>query len=123
MPTPFMHMALAERLIADPVLPAGLRDLLVSNWGAFLLGSIAPDARGELNLTDAVRALCQAGGAFWGVPLLAGEARRDIDHGVAAGFIGQGGLDAARCRVRNSHLGEGNCGALLIGNETCDGTG
>src|SRR6266436_5852158 len=45
MPTPFMHMALAERLITDPVLPAGVRDLLVSNWGAFLLGSIAPDAR------------------------------------------------------------------------------
>src|SRR5258708_27250290 len=45
MPTPFMHMALAERLIADPVLPAGVRDFLVSNWGAFLLGSIAPDAR------------------------------------------------------------------------------
>src|SRR5258708_39750816 len=45
MPTPFMHMAFAERLIADPVLPAGVRDLLVSNWGAFLLGSIAPDAR------------------------------------------------------------------------------
>ncbi len=45
MPTPFMHMAFAERLIADPVLPAGVRDLLVSNWGAFLLGSVAPDAR------------------------------------------------------------------------------
>jgi hypothetical protein len=45
MPTPFMHMALAHRLIADPVLPSTARDLLRTSWGAFLLGSIAPDAR------------------------------------------------------------------------------
>src|SRR5689334_2305202 len=45
MPTPFMHMALAERLLADPVLPQPIHDLLAENWGAFLLGSIAPDAR------------------------------------------------------------------------------
>jgi hypothetical protein len=40
-----MHMALAERLLADPVLPHPVRDLLAENWGAFLLGSIAPDVR------------------------------------------------------------------------------
>ena len=45
MPTPFMHMALARRLIADPSLPTTIRDLVQSAWGAFLLGSIAPDAR------------------------------------------------------------------------------
>src|SRR5882724_7305584 len=45
MPTPFMHMALAERLLADPALPPAEHDLLADHWGAFLLGSIAPDAR------------------------------------------------------------------------------
>lgn len=45
MPTPFMHMALARRLLNDPQLPRTAHDLLQSEWGAFLLGSIAPDAR------------------------------------------------------------------------------
>jgi UTP--glucose-1-phosphate uridylyltransferase len=38
----------------------------------------APEASGEINLTDPVRLLLAAGGAGWGVPLLPGEARRDI---------------------------------------------
>jgi hypothetical protein len=45
MPTPFMHMALAQRLSRDPDLPPSARSLLMPAWGAFLLGSIAPDAR------------------------------------------------------------------------------
>src|SRR5258708_32907601 len=45
MPTPFMHMALAERLIHDPELPEPEHALLRASWGAFVLGSIAPDAR------------------------------------------------------------------------------
>jgi len=42
-----MHLAFAQRVIDDPVLPATIRAFLTSpeNWGAFLLGSIAPDAR------------------------------------------------------------------------------
>ncbi len=40
-----MHMALAERLLTDPVLPQAVHDFLAENWGPFLLGSIAPDAR------------------------------------------------------------------------------
>ncbi len=38
------------------------------------------DARGELNLTDAVRALRREGMPLWAVPLLPGEARRDIGN-------------------------------------------
>ena len=38
------------------------------------------DSRGELNLTDPVRSLLKSGGALWGVPLLGGEARRDIGN-------------------------------------------
>ena len=49
MPTPFMHMALAQRLIADPALPGATRDLLRASWGTFLLGSIAP---ADLDLTE-----------------------------------------------------------------------
>lgn len=45
MPTPFMHLALAQRLHHDPTLPDETHELLDGVWGAFLLGSIAPDAR------------------------------------------------------------------------------
>lgn len=45
MPTPFMHMALVQCLITDASLPGSIHDLLRAEWGAFLLGSIAPDAR------------------------------------------------------------------------------
>jgi hypothetical protein len=40
-----MHMALAQRLVRDPDLPENVRSLLAPARGAFLLGSIAPDAR------------------------------------------------------------------------------
>lgn len=40
-----MHMALARCLLSDPQLPRAAHDLLQAEWGAFLLGSIAPDAR------------------------------------------------------------------------------
>jgi hypothetical protein len=54
MPTPFMHIALADRLIADPELPSGAHDALKQAWGAFLLGSIAPDARVASGLARSV---------------------------------------------------------------------
>ncbi len=38
------------------------------------------DARGELNLTDAVRTLKREGGRLWAVPLRSGEFRRDIGN-------------------------------------------
>jgi len=39
-----------------------------------------PDTRGELNLTDAVRALKRDGGPLWATPLREGEFRRDIGN-------------------------------------------
>ena len=45
-----------------------------------LLRQTELDARGERNITDAVRALGQAGEALWAVPLRPGEARRDIGN-------------------------------------------
>lgn len=53
MPTPFMHIALADKLIADPELSARARQALEGAWGAFLLGSIAPDARVSSGLARA----------------------------------------------------------------------
>lgn len=44
MPTPFTHLAAAERLLNDPALENEHRERLSRSWGAFLLGSIAPDA-------------------------------------------------------------------------------
>ena len=38
------------------------------------------DARGERNITDAVRALLRSGKTAWAVPLQTGEARRDIGN-------------------------------------------
>ncbi len=40
-----MHIALADRLMADSELSAAARSTLEQRWGAFLLGSVAPDAR------------------------------------------------------------------------------
>lgn len=40
-----MHIALADRLLADSAMPKPVHQALAQAWGAFLLGSIAPDAR------------------------------------------------------------------------------
>lgn len=45
MPTPFSHLHVAQRLLTDPALPDSLRRLLAEHRGAFLLGSVAADAR------------------------------------------------------------------------------
>ena len=45
MPTPFTHLAVAERLLADPQLSDPIRALLQAERSAFLLGSVAADAR------------------------------------------------------------------------------
>jgi hypothetical protein len=45
MPTPFTHLAYAQRLLADDGLPEYVRHLLQSERPAFLLGSIAADAQ------------------------------------------------------------------------------
>ncbi|MBX3084374.1 MAG: hypothetical protein KF716_22245 [Anaerolineae bacterium] len=45
MPTPFMHMALAHRMNTDAVVPSDIRSAIQADWGAFLLGQVAPDAR------------------------------------------------------------------------------
>ncbi|GAB4522789.1 MAG: hypothetical protein OHK0046_35830 [Anaerolineae bacterium] len=45
MPTPFTHLEVAQRLLTDDLIPQATRDLLKAERGAFLLGSIAADAR------------------------------------------------------------------------------
>lgn len=45
MPTPFTHLALAQRLLTDALLPTAARALFTRERGAFLLGNIAADAR------------------------------------------------------------------------------
>ncbi len=45
MPTPFTHLHAAQRLLTDALLPAAARDLLAAERPAFLLGSVAADAR------------------------------------------------------------------------------
>lgn len=45
MPTPFSHLAVAQRLLKDEQIPQSDRDLFRANLGAFLLGNIAADAR------------------------------------------------------------------------------
>ncbi len=45
MPTPFTHLEVAQRLLKDESIPQNIRALLNAERGAFLLGSIAADAR------------------------------------------------------------------------------
>ena len=52
MPTPFMHLQIAERLLDHPELLPAVRDRLVANWPAFYLGSVAADVQ---TITNASR--------------------------------------------------------------------
>lgn len=45
MPTPFTHLEIAQRLLDDPQLDSSIRAALNAERSAFLLGSIAADAR------------------------------------------------------------------------------
>lgn len=45
MPTPFSHLAVAQRLLHEEAVPLSDRDLLQTEIGAFLLGNVAADAR------------------------------------------------------------------------------
>ncbi len=45
MPTPFTHLQIAQRLLRDEQVPPPIRGLLDTERSAFLLGSIAADAR------------------------------------------------------------------------------
>lgn len=47
MPTPFTHLEIAQRLLADETIPHPVRCALRDECPAFLLGSIAADARTE----------------------------------------------------------------------------
>jgi hypothetical protein len=45
MPTPFSHLAFAQRLQGDSGIAPSLRVLIEADWASFLLGSIAADAQ------------------------------------------------------------------------------
>ena len=45
MPTPFSHMEVAQRLLDETTIPAAMRAFLRANLPAYVLGSIAADAR------------------------------------------------------------------------------
>lgn len=45
MPTPFSHLAIAQRLLKDEQIPLKYRQMFQEHIGAFLLGSVAADAR------------------------------------------------------------------------------
>jgi hypothetical protein len=54
MPTPFTHLQVAQKLLADPVIPVAIRDMLEADRSAFLLGNIVADARTQsgINRSD-----------------------------------------------------------------------
>lgn len=51
MPTPFTHLEIAQRLLSDPVLPGDVQAALAADTPAFLLGSVAADARNDGGLS------------------------------------------------------------------------
>jgi hypothetical protein len=53
MPTPFTHLAIAQRLLKDEHISPAIRSLLNTERSAFLLGSIAADARVSSNIMRA----------------------------------------------------------------------
>ena len=63
MPTPFMHLDFAERILARPALPESIAERLRANWAAFYLGSIAADYQ---SITDTPRESTH----FYPIPLL-----------------------------------------------------
>ena len=83
--TPNTPFALAD-IVEKPTLETAPSRLVVAARWALqpsifpVLRQTALDARGERNITDAVRVLLQSGSSGWAVPLLPGEARRDIGN-------------------------------------------
>lgn len=47
MPTPFTHLEIAQRMLVDESIPQAIRSALADDLSAFLLGSVAADARTE----------------------------------------------------------------------------
>jgi hypothetical protein len=45
MPTPIQHLVIANDVLADPALPPVAREVLATQRGAFLFGTIAPDVQ------------------------------------------------------------------------------
>ena len=45
MPTPFMHLKIAEAIGSHADLHLAARELLDANWSGFYLGSVAPDVQ------------------------------------------------------------------------------
>ena len=88
------NLVVAARWILQPVIFDFLR-------------RIPPDVRGELSLTDAVRALRQSGGSLWATPLRPGEARRDIGNfeSFFTAFV--------RAALRDEEFGEAVVHAVL----------
>ena len=82
---PLGAFALAD-IVEKPRVEDAPSDLVIAarwvlNPAVFtLLRQTELDARGERNITDAVRALGKAGNPLWAVPLRPGEARRDIGN-------------------------------------------
>ena len=63
MPTPFMHLDYAERIVRNRSIPNSTVELLKANWPAFYLGSIAADYQ---SICDVPREVTH----FYPVPLL-----------------------------------------------------
>ncbi len=82
---PTEPFALAD-IVEKPRVQDAPSDLVIAaRWALnpsvfVLLRETTLDARGERNITDAVRALGQLGKPLWAVPLRPGEARRDIGN-------------------------------------------
>ena len=51
MPTPFTHLETAQRMLVDEHIPSEIRSALALEKPAFLLGSVAADARTNGDLT------------------------------------------------------------------------
>ena len=74
MPTPFMHLQVAERIRAHPELPAAIGACLDAHWPAFYLGNVAADFQ-------TISATPRAAAHFYSLPPAPGvEAHEEMMH-------------------------------------------
>lgn len=97
MPTPFMHLVLADAMLAEPGLPDALRDRLTAERPAFRLGHTAPDAQ-------TVSGQTREATHFFTVPMTDRRPAHEVIFGLHPELARPVGLDPARAAFLTGYL-------------------
>ncbi|MBI3764450.1 MAG: zinc dependent phospholipase C family protein [Chloroflexi bacterium] len=97
MPTPFMHLVMADAMLAQPGLPDALRERLTAGRPAFRFGHTAPDAQ-------TVSGQSRESTHFFSVPMTSRRAAQEIMFERHADLARPAGLDPARAAFLTGYL-------------------